>query len=93
MSSTPQNLPAAVGVDIAVVVSIWKIEIWKGLRCLFLSTGFRMNYHGKNNAIQPHRWAELSVEAVDMQKCPQMVFPAEDQFVLQNGIFLKIIQN
>lgn len=28
-----------------------------------------------------------------MQKGPKMVFPAEDQFVLQKGIFLKIIQN
>lgn len=85
-SKTTQNVSAVVGVETPEVVSIWTV-IWKDLRCLFPATGFPMNYQGKENAIQPHRWAGLSLQAVDMKNCPKMVFPAEDQLLLWNWFF------
>lgn len=67
----------------------WASGRWYGRAwgALFLATGFPMNYQGKENAVQPHRWAGLRLQAVDMKNCPKMVFPAEDQFLLWNWFF------
>lgn len=69
-SKRTQNLSAVLGVETPAAVSIWRTVIWKSMRCLFPATGFPMNYQGENNAIQPHRWARLSLQAGDMEKCP-----------------------